>query len=377
MKSLNILNIVRSPAGGIRRHLMALIEGQLKSGHRVYLICDCEDSDSSFKSQIEVLKKRGLNLLDLKIESGPSIKDIANLLQIYSLYKSQKIDIVHGHGAKGGLYARLLRSPLGARAIYTPHGGSLHSMFGGVKNRMYNFIERRLARYTDFYLVESRYSERKVLELGVAPSHVKLNPNGVQVSGKGSGLEYKPTDVFRISAFGLLRSIKGFDVLIGAISLLPKSLGQVQLNVYGRGEELEFLEKMVTDLDILDKVKFCGEIAEVESEMLQSHLIVQPSYFESFGFVCAEALSLGVPVIGSNVGGICEVVENARYGLLFEVGDAKELAEKIVWAMQNYSEMKRMAMLGREYISNNYSESRMVETVLNVYSDVLTSGVKQ
>jgi len=134
----------------------------------------------------------------------------------------------------------------------------------------------------------------------------------------------------RLLYVGRLSPEKGIPVLLRAVTKLACDY---ELRIVGSGPQQGELELLAADLGIGDKVQFCGSRpwGEVLSTVMRSSdILVLPSYTEGLGLVLLEAMSQGVPVVASNVGGIPEIVNHGVSGLLFPVGDADALARAIV-----------------------------------------------
>lgn len=147
-------------------------------------------------------------------------------------------------------------------------------------------------------------------------------------------------DLNTVAFAGRLHKTKGLAVLIKAIHLVSKKFPQVKLKVLGgvlKGEFIKEYKQLVSELKIEKNVIFLGnkpkkDLLEVFSEAL---VIVVPSLYEAFGLVVIEAFSVKTPVIGSNTGGIKEIIRDTKDGFLVEPNNEVELAEKILYMLNN------------------------------------------
>jgi glycosyltransferase involved in cell wall biosynthesis len=105
--------------------------------------------------------------------------------------------------------------------------------------------------------------------------------------------------------------------------------------------------------------------------MSQVDVVVMPSINETFGLTIVEAFALKKIVIGSDVGGIPELVINGQTGLLFPARDSSALAEKIVYVYNNREEARTMAMNGYEYFKKNFTSSIMAEKTIQYYESLI------
>jgi glycosyltransferase involved in cell wall biosynthesis len=129
-RSLKILHVLRAPLGGLFRHVLDLAREQIARGHRVGLITDSlTGGERAAKVLDELSGSLALGLLRMPMYRNPAPSDVRNLLAIGRAASTIQPDVIHGHGSKGGLYARLPRlfgAAGGAIRAYTPHGGSLN-----------------------------------------------------------------------------------------------------------------------------------------------------------------------------------------------------------------------------------------------------------
>src|SRR6266705_3231284 len=181
-KHLKILHVLRAPVGGLFRHVVDLARGQAARGHRVGVIADSSTGGAQADAVLAVLAPN----LTLGVSRTPmsrhvGLRDIAALRGVVRRIAEAEADVVHGHGAKGGAYARLAggRGGRDVRA-YTPHGGSLHYPWTSPAGFFYLAAERALMRRTDLFLFESRYG-RDVFQAKIGRPHavVRVVHNGV------------------------------------------------------------------------------------------------------------------------------------------------------------------------------------------------------
>lgn len=394
---MRILFLLRNAEGGIRTHVVTLMRGALEHGHDALLITDLKQADGGFHKVLELEPEIRKRVVSIPMKSAPGPWDLMTLWLLFIGLKSARssdseqvveFDAVHGHGAKGGLFARLCRAfgilPKATRVIYTPHGGSLHKMHGWIFNKVYVWIERWLARYTDVVLCESRYTleqyESRVdraAKTGVsAKPLVSLNRNGIDpiepvLDTWPDGLgRITPA---RIKAFGLLRDIKGFDLLIQAGHFLRQRGYKAEIEISGQGKSRGALEKLARDLKLRIEdqtgvtVEIHHETSNALHEMREAHIVVQPSRFESFGLVSLEAQATGCFTIASSVGGLVDVVHDKSTGLLVEPSNPEALADAIEWALKHPAEAHTIRARGVKRAATDFSSEQMIEGALNSY----------
>lgn len=170
--------------------------------------------------------------------------------------------------------------------------------------------------------------------------------------------------------------LKRLDLLIRAMKKIEDD--DMVLLVVGGGYDLDKYKKMARELGLESRVKFVGACAN--SQQLSDYYnigscFVLPSDYESFALVVAEAMSCGLPVIGSNIPAIANRIDDGVNGLLFQKGSADDLADKIRYLFSlSAEERKKMGEIGRKKIIENYSWTNHVEKLEKVYNEVVNKS---
>jgi glycosyltransferase involved in cell wall biosynthesis len=359
---MKILHIFRSPIGGLFRHVVDLALGQLAAGHKVGFIFDSSITNPRADIVLADLTPRlTLGVSRVPMKRQPGLSDVATLWRISQIMCQADVDVVHGHGAKGGALARLgwANNPI-VRA-YTPHGGSLHDQQGGY---FHLAIERLLMPLGNLYLFESRYSYDAFLrKVGTPQSVVRIIPNGV------GERDFAPIPVADsatdIVFLGELRFLKGVDVLIDAIALLRQTGISVTATIIGNGPDQNDLYHQVSQLGLNDLIEFC-EALPARTALGLGRVVVVPSRAESLPYVVLEAAAAGKPIIATNVGGIPEIF-GALAGKLVNAGDRNALAEAISNRIKHCRGAEQDAVNLRTHVAAKFSVNSMVNNILAAY----------
>lgn len=372
---LKIVHVLRAPLGGLFRHVVDLTREQTARGHHVGLICDSTTGGDRAAEIIESLRPSlELGVLRLPMRRLPHPSDGPALVRIARRLSELAPDVVHGHGAKGALYARMPgfydfgeKSPVRA---YTPHGGSFNYRPGSAAHRLYMGVEKVLGYASDLLLFESAYIgkcyERMV---GRTDALVRVIVNGV------SPAELQPVtprpDASDLFYIGELRSAKGIDTLLDSLRLVEARIRRrPSLTLVGTGPDREMLEKHAEDVGYGDQVRFAGAMPARQAFELGETLVV-PSRAESLPYVVLEAAGAHVPMVATNVGGIPEIF-GPLAGRLIECDDSGILAEAISEMMlrPRARNLVGAAQLAT-YVGNRFTLSNMVEGVLDGYREAL------
>ena len=141
---LKILHVLRAPVGGLFRHVLDLAAGQAARGHAVGIVAASAPDNIAANAKLAALEGRltlGVSRIPMQRQVG--LGDAAAVRHVAACIEATKTEVVHGHGAKGGAYARLA-SPAGKIRVYTPHGGSLHYGRNTPRGMFYGAAERWL-----------------------------------------------------------------------------------------------------------------------------------------------------------------------------------------------------------------------------------------
>lgn len=376
---IHVLQIVGDPVGGIRKHVHSIIEGLDSSTFLQSYAYSTLSTDSKFKQDIEHLRTNNLmEILPLPIRKKPHLSDLKNLLQLVRYIKSSNVNLIHGHGAKAGLYARILAQICGITSIYTPHGGVAHAMFSKFEDLLYVSVEKLLFSITGYFIFESKYTATAFgKKLGRIPKNCMINYNGIPMMDMNAvarrsvalGYSLRSSDIPQVGVFGMLREVKGQSYAIKAIALLLAKGHKIHLHIFGDGPDLQDLQHLVSQLNLEEYVTFAGDVSDPESHMVGMDIILVPSLHESFGYVAAEAMALGKPVIASNVGGLAEVLDS-QTGILVEPGNEAAIADAIIYGIQNQDAISNIAKQGYLKFMSNFTLNRMVNNLASKYTEL-------
>ena len=372
--SLKIVHVLRAPLGGLFRHVVDLTREQVDRGHQVGLIVDSSTGGARADEILASLAPRlALGVMRAPMHRLPHMTDLSALTRISRRLSDLKPDIVHGHGAKGGAYARLPgfwtfdQAPVRA---YTPHGGSFNYKPGTLAHTGYMAVESLLARTTDLLLFESAYIGRRYRQfVGDVDAIQRVIVNGV------SPAELVPvepaSDAADLFYIGELRSAKGIDTLIDSLPMIERKIGRrPSLVLVGSGPDRDRLQAHAAEVGFAESVRFAGAMPAREAFRL-GHVLVVPSRAESLPYVVLEAAGACVPMVATDVGGIPEIFGPCASELIRcdrPLTLAEALAEKLsATRAQNLVLARRLAA----FVGAKFTLANMVEGVIDGYREAL------
>jgi glycosyltransferase involved in cell wall biosynthesis len=367
------VHVTRTPVGGIFRHILDLARGQAARGHQVGIVCDSTTGGDRARAALAAIEPQmalGVSRVAIRRELTPM--DLVGFIKVSRRLAALEPDVLHGHGAKGGAFVRLVSAPSSIR-VYTPHGGSLHYGRHTMRGMVYGAIERFLMRRTELFLFESAFARDTYQGLVGAPrGFVRVVPNGI------SAAEMTPVapnvDAADIVSVGEFRAIKGTDVLIDALAALHRNGRRVSLAVAGDGEEGPALRAQVERLALGGSVHFLGH-SPARQAFACGRLLAVPSRADSLPYVVIEAGGAGIPIVASRVGGIPEIL--GADGNMVPPEDPASLAAAIAAALDDPAGSRANADRLRERIRQKFSQDAMVEGVLAGYAGAISAKFMQ
>ncbi|HEX8047920.1 glycosyltransferase [Rhizobium sp.] len=379
-KPLRILHCFRSPVGGIFRHIRDLAEEQSKAGHEVGILCDSltggAHEDRLFD---DVMPFLALGVTRLPIRRHISLSDMTTLWKSYKTIKSLRPDVLHGHGAKGGLLARIIGSVLRVKKyrvarLYTAHGGSLHFARSSPQGILVHSLERMLEFLTDGLIFicdfERRSYERKI---GKPRTRTALIYNGI--SDRDFGNIPTRSDAVHFVYIGMLRDLKGPDLFVEAFAKTERRIGRpLSALMIGDGPDRDKYRTMMIERGLGQRIGLLPAM-RVQDAFALSQTVVVPSRAEAMPYIVLEALAAEKAVIASRVGGIPEALGETSAALVVP-NDTDDLSRVMAEAITEPDWAHRiMPDIGT--IRSAFSASTMAMDTVNLYYNILEPGAER
>jgi glycosyltransferase involved in cell wall biosynthesis len=368
---LKIMQVLRAPLGGLFRHVNDLTRALSARGHDIGLVVDSLTSDGLTVERLEALKPfTSLGIHAFPMPRVYGLGDLTTPWRVRQLADRLGAQVMHGHGAKGGVAARISR--LGVRnrvALYTTHGGVLNYRPGTVESRAYLTVERLLLQVTDAVVFESDFARRTFIErVGQPPLPSRVIHNGLTIE------EFEPiahgSDAADFVFIGEFRGAKGIDILMRALVPVTRPDGRpATLVAAGDGPLMADIKELIQTLGLGERVRLLGVVPARQALALGRCMVV-PSLAESLPYVVLEGASAGLPVISTNVGGIAEL-----FGPLTDRLIAPRDEAALTRAMSefvNAPEAARAIAAGHiDYIQPRFSTCSMTDGIEALYHEVL------
>ncbi len=363
---MKILHCFRAPLGGLFRHVLDLAQWQAGQGHEVGLVTGNLDEWPMAREKIAAISDQlslGVNSFNISRLFSPN--DFSNVYAIRKIVSKLDVDIVHGHGAKGGFYGRLGSIGNRAGAFYTPHGGSLHYSRDTLSGKIFLTIETALEKATSGIVFESDYARRTYAEkIGVPACEQRVIYNGLGDS-EFEPVTCAPDSQYDIGFVGELRYLKGIDTLLQALASWPDG-NRPRCVIAGAGRDADELKAMASTLGLDANVDFIGA-QPARQVFAMAKLFALPSKAESLPYIVIEILAARTPAIVTDVGGISEIYGEGA-GLLIAAEDAQLLAEELHRHLHNLSAFNESLQPVYNRVAEVFRVSNMARQVTDFYS---------
>lgn len=306
--------------GGSERVFWNLAQGFNKDVFDITIVM-LDGTISCFSTNLDRVR-----FIDLKTKKASK-----SFFSLYSILKKEKpyaVFSTKGHiNILVSLVSRFLKIPfLIARASYVPQETR---RFEGFKTRFYNRFTR--LSYKGYKLIVCQTEEMKqalIKAYRVDPSLMTVIANPVLQSHKIKEPQ-RETNIYKLLVVSRLSLEKGVERLIDIMADLPDNY---HLSLVGVGVLKDKIYKKVKEMNLSSRVRFLGEIRNIDEVMVKHDLLVLTSYTEGFPNVVLEALNVGLPVVSFKVNGVSESVTNGFNGYIVEQGDLKGFKDKVILA---------------------------------------------
>jgi glycosyltransferase involved in cell wall biosynthesis len=331
--------ITRLTMGGSSENTVSQIEALDRVGYASTLVL----GPQSEPKIVETARRRGCRVLEIEglVREVSPARDVAAVLQLWRLFRRARPAIVHTHTSKAGFVGRLAAWLAGVPAvIHQPHGHIFYGYWSRPRTAMFVALERIAAHWTDTIVTLTRREVEEHLERGIGrATQYAVVPSGVPTQALRAQAPPRaeararlglPPEAFVVAGVGRLVPIKGFDLLVGALADVAARVPDTHVLLIGEGADRAALEARAAALGVADRLHITGSVTDVMAWLAGADVLAAPSRNEGMGRVLVEAMTLGLPVVGTRVGGIGDVIVDKECGLLVPPDDAGALADALV-----------------------------------------------
>jgi glycosyltransferase involved in cell wall biosynthesis len=304
----------------------------------------------------------------------------AIMFRLTKIIKEQKINIVHGQGARAEFFARLA-SGLSCRSKYVSTIAMPVEGYdvGPRKRFLYRALDSFTEKFVDYFLVVSAVLEQTMIQgHGIRRKKVVRIYNGIETD------HYKPHDQeagrlkvrqeysindneILIGSLGRLVWQKGFEFFLQSIPLLIEDIPGARFMLVGEGPLRHELEGQARSLGIHDRILFTGHRNDIKDMMAAMDIIVIPSLLEGFPMITLEAMAMEKPIVTTAIDGITEQISDGREGLLTAAKNPLALTQAVKRLVDNPSYARSLGINARVKVVQDFSVRKMIAETIKVY----------
>lgn len=373
MSKIKICHITEATSGGVWTHLKQLAQFLDPTEFEQHFILSSKKNHSLI--YIKNFYGHPVKIVDIERNIKPW-NDLLSTVNTYSILKQNHFDIVHCHSSKAGAVGRLAAKFANIpNILYTPHAFSFLNN-NSISRFFYSAVEKILSRWTKKIICVSEGELEISLLAGFPKEKMICIPNGVEVTDLqmnqvDKASFYKINNLrennFIIGFVGRMEKQKDPLVLLKAVPELPAN---IKVCFVGDGTLMELMKKQAELLHVQDRIIFLGDQDNVLSLLPIFDLFVSTSRWEGLPYSVLEAIGNCIPVILTDIHGHRELVKHKEGGLLYKVGEVEELVIQIMYAINNYEDMKRMAVISKKKMMKKYTIEKMVEKYQLLYKEM-------
>ena len=361
--------IPRLAKGGTEKHLLQLAEYIDKEKFDVTICCLFEPGDI-----VKDINSSNFNLICL---NRKNIYDLRILFDLYRLIRKERYDIVHSY-LFAFHYLALIPSKIAGIPVTLSSRRELatwkklhHILLENIGNLFVDKVVACSEAAKRFALQNENLKSNKIATLYNGIDLNKFSPRKKD-SETINKLGFQDTDKV-IGMVSNLSSVKDHKTLLNAIVEIKKAYPEIKCVLVGDGYMRGDLVRHVDRLKLNENVCFLGSREDIYKILSIMDIFVLTSLMEGLPNAVLEAMACGLPVVATKVGGIPEIIENGRNGILLEPKDHQSLALALITLIEDFSLRKEMGVIGRKIIEQKFSLERMVNDYERLYTEILNS----
>lgn len=379
--------IARLNVGGPAIHTILLTDGLNNEQYETKLVSGREAEEEG--NMHYLAQERGVDIHHFPyLQRELSLRDdLSALWHMWRLIRRYQPDLVHTHTAKAGFVGRaavLLNRMLGGRrvrTVHTFHGHVFHGYFSPAKTKVFLLLEQFLARFSDTIITITPLQQQEILSLGIGtPRNHRLVPLGLDLERfyrqkRFSYLHEKfgiSPEKRLIGTVARFTAIKNLPLFLKISQELLKNYTDIHFVMVGDGEDRPQLEALAQELGISEHVTFTGFIQETHLVYADLDIVMLTSKNEGSPVSIIEAMTSGVPVVASRVGGVPDLFEARAEELLCPSEDLQAFVKATRRLLDDPAFAGEVAALHKEKIYQQYSFRRLLSDITNIYQELLS-----
>ncbi|MBP1683736.1 MAG: Exopolysaccharide biosynthesis glycosyltransferase EpsF [Ignavibacteriaceae bacterium] len=372
---IKILYILEATSGGTQKHVIDIARKIDRSEFQIDIVFSTKRNKNFLQESTGIFNRT----YGLPISRSGSFTDISNILRIRKIIKENKYDIVHCHSTKAGFVGRLAtfisRHP---NVVYSPHGFMFCDTRIKARRLLYLKLEKYLGYLTNKLVAVSGSERDLALEHKIVPSkkvitlYNSIDPDDysdhLYENKVPDKLKDKNSDII-LGTVGRLYYQKDPITLIKSFKIINDAIPNTKLVIVGDGPLIDECLEQINKLNLQDRIELAGFQKNSKAYYKIFDLFILSSRYEGLPYALLEAMTMGIPVVGTNVVGIKDLIIPGETGYLVEEGDYKGLADAVLSLLGNPALLTLFSENARRMTHTNFNFNEGIKEYEQFYTD--------
>ena len=327
------------------------------------------------------------------------LKEMFSTIYLWKIFKDERPDIIHLNSSKvgglGALAAKALklwdrwdrkgteRTEWNPRVIFTVHGWAFNERRNFIFQGVIYFLQWFTAFLSDRIIILSRHDYRQAIEMPLIENEkfalLSLGIKMPEFLPAEKAREFLKIDVKQKNIIGTIAEFtknKGLEYLIGGIKKLKASAEDGSASggknfktiIIGNGEDFEKIKKEIDDKKLQDDIILAGFVMGASKYLKAFDIFILPSLKEGLPYVILEAMNAGLPIVASSVGGLTDLIENEKNGILVPPKNPDEIAKALNLVIKSRATREKMGLRSLELATQKFSFDKMLSGTIDIYN---------
>jgi len=295
--------------------------------------------------------------------------DVSAITYILRLIRKEAIDVINTHSGRDSFLAGIAGRISRRKPVIVRTRHLAIPMTSRITYSLLPHVVVTVSEYVRRYLIREGVCPENVVTIHTGIDMTKFSPEAVPGNLRQEMGMAEETPL--IGTVAILRRKKGYHVLLDAIPLVLKKAPHAIFAFVGDGPQKENISGTIEQLGLSGNVRLLGMRWDIPNVLKSIDIFALPTLQEALGSAFVEAMAMGKPVIGTNVGGVSEVIKDGSNGYLVEPNNAAALSEAILKVLEDPERGRSMGREGRRMVEELFTNEKMCEKMHDLYMSLL------
>ena len=373
---IKILYILEATSGGTQKHVLDIAKKINKSEYQIDIVA------STYRNKHFIEESNGIfnYTYNLPITRSASFSDLSNIWKIRNIIKQNKYDIVHCHSTKAGFVGRIAAFlSQHKNIIYSPHGFMFCDTRIKFKRQLYLKLEKFLGYLTKKIVAVSGSERNLAIDNNIVPDKkiITINNSIDPLDDSGISYAHRITKKFHdqnseiiLGSVTRLQYAKDPVTMIKSFKIVNERIPNTKLIMVGDGPLESECIKLINQLNLQTKIQLAGFQKDSKSFYKMFDIFILSSHYEGMPYALLEAMSMGIPAVGTKVSGIKDLIVEGETGYLASEGNYQELADAVIKLIENPDKLSFFSSNAKKLADNNYNLDNGIKNYQEFYSSL-------